>query len=107
LILERCPRLVSGVLDVMTGLMLSAGFALLFAPVVLYLWLGADNDSYVLIAEGARREPVVLARFGLEWMFRVDFLARAALMITASGVVKALLWKSVWPSSPSSVAGNP
>jgi len=107
MILERCPRLVSVVLDAMSSLVLLAGIALLVAPVVLHLWLGADNDSYLLVAEGARREPLVLAQFGLEGMFRSDVLARAVLLVAVGAVVKVLLCKSARPSSPSSVAGNP
>jgi hypothetical protein len=49
MILERCPRLVSVVLDEKTRLGLLAGIALLLAAVVLHLWLGADNDSYLVV----------------------------------------------------------
>lgn len=49
MMLERCPRLVSVVLDGRIRLVLLAGIALLLAPVVLHLWLGADNDSYLVI----------------------------------------------------------
>jgi hypothetical protein len=106
MIRERCPRLVSVVLDAMSSLVLLAGSAMLLAPVVLHLWLGADNDSYLLVAEGARREPLGLAQFGLERMFRIDLLARAALLVAVGAVVKVLLWKSAWPSSLSCVADN-
>jgi len=81
-------------LDVLSSIVLAVGIVLLL-PVALHLWLGADNDSYVVIAEYAGRDPVTLAQVGLEWMFRGDYLILAALVIGAGSTVKALVWRRV------------
>jgi hypothetical protein len=74
-------RIASVVIDTAAAIALGLGIAILLLPPVLHLWLGADNDAYIVIAEAASRDPVILLQAGLEWMFRVDFLLWPALLI--------------------------
>ncbi len=75
-------RIASVVIDSAAAIALGLGIAILL-PLVLHLWLGIDNDAYIVIAEAASRDPVILLQAGLEWMFRVDFLLWPALLIFA------------------------
>ena len=76
-------RIASVVVDTAAAMAVGVGIAILLLPLVLHLWLGIDNDAYIVIAEGASRDPVILLQAGLEWMFRVDFLLWPALLIFA------------------------
>jgi len=78
--------------DVLSSIVLVAGAVLLLLPVILHSGVGADNDAYLVIAEGGRQDPVVLVQMGLEWMFRRDYAAVAAVVTGAAFVVKALVW---------------
>jgi hypothetical protein len=94
-------------LDVLSNIALAVGIALLVLPVALHLWLGADNDSYLVIAEGARRDPVTLVQVGLEWMFRTEGLAVAAVVTIAGVVIKGLVWRRVQGLSRAAFAEMP
>lgn len=76
-------RIASVVVDTAAAMAVGVGIAILLLPLVLHLWLGIDNDAYIVIAEAASRDPVILLQAGLEWMFRVDFVLWPALLIFA------------------------
>ena len=86
-------RITTVVLDSASAITLGLGIALLLLPIVLHLWLGVDNDAYVVIAEGARKDPVILLQAGLEWMFRVDFLLWPVFLIATGLGLRWLVWR--------------
>ncbi len=73
-------RIIAIVLDIASAIALGLGIAILLLPLVLHLWVGADDDSYIMIVEWGR-DMVVLLEVGLEWMFRPRFLLWPALLI--------------------------
>ena len=87
-------KITAVVIDVTSAVTLALGVAILLLPIVLHLWLGADNDAYFIIAEYGR-DPVILLQVGLEWMYRVSFLLWPAFLITTGLVLRWLLWR--WP----------
>ena len=91
------------VLDVASAVILALGVVILVSPLIFHLWLGADNDSYIVIAEAGRANPVVLTQFGLEPMFRADFMLWPALLITTGLALRWLLWRWLPVVSPSGV----
>jgi len=86
-------KIGSLILDIVSAVILGLGIAILLLPLVLHLWLGADNDAYIEIAEATAREPHILAQFGLEWIFRVDFLLWPAFLIITGLLSRRLLWQ--------------
>ncbi len=87
-------KITAVVIDVISAITLALGVAILLLPIVLHLWLGADNDAYFIIAEYGR-DPVILLQVGLEWMYRVSFLLWPAFLITTGLMLRWLLWR--WP----------
>jgi hypothetical protein len=99
-------RFALAVLGGASGIGLALGIALLLLPVVLHLWLGADNDSYIVVAEGGRKDPIILTPIGLEWMFRWEYVALVGLVTAASAALKALLGRARRPRPPRVLAGR-
>lgn len=81
------------VTDATSAIILGLGIALLLLPVVLHLWLGVDNDAYLVVAEGARADPLILGEIGLEWMFRMDFLLWPAFLLVTGLGLRWLVWR--------------
>jgi hypothetical protein len=76
-----------------SSLILALGMLALLLPVGLHLALGADNDAYVVIAEGARDQASVLGDWGLAWMYRPRFLVWPALLILLGLLPRVILWR--------------
>ncbi|MGC8787853.1 MAG: hypothetical protein ACP5Q1_10550 [Anaerolineae bacterium] len=79
-------------LDISSAIVLALGGILLLLPIVLHLTLGVDNDAYIEIGEWRGAQPNILGYFGLEWMFRIDFLLWPALFIMVGLALRGLLW---------------
>lgn len=76
------PLLGQGV-DLILGAVAALIVMLMLAPIGAYIFRGADNDSYLLLIEAGRQEPVTLAAVSLDGFFRLSFFVTLAVFLAA------------------------
>ena len=81
------------VLDLAAAAISAFGIGILLLPLALHLWLGADNDAYLEIAEWAGGKPNTLVHLSLGRMFRPGFVLWPALLVITGLVLRMLLWR--------------
>ena len=86
------------VLEATSTAALVLGVAALLLPVILYVWLAADNDAYVTLAEATSMQPVILLEFGLEPIYRLSFLLWPAAFLMIGIVLRWLMLR--WHGTP-------
>ncbi len=82
------------VLDLTLAILLGFGIIGFLLPLVLHLWLGADNDAYIEIAEWGGGKVYTLAHWNMVWMFQVEYFLLFAGFIFVGVLLKWQLWRS-------------
>ncbi len=101
-------RIFASAIGTASGFALGLGAVLLLLPIALHLWIGADDDSYIMIVEYAR-DMVVLLEVGLERMYKPHFVLWPGLLIAIGLGLRRPAWRwQLWaPSQGPGDRANP